>query len=769
MALGIICLTVSNTSLLVGPAGVATDHLVTLYLRSLGKNIDHISYLDYQYYRENNHVFTDMAALPEEVGVIRVGFGAPGQSQKSLVTVTDNSVSDNYFSVLGLNPYLGRFFAASDHKSGSGVAVMTYSCWRRLGSDPHIVGKVVGPLSIIGVAPKEFTGSLFGINGDLLVPLSSNTLSSKREDRRLNLLARLKPGVSRVQAQADISVLSHQLAAAYPKEDRDCAAIVTRASLLPPDAMPTAKLAIATLLIIVLMVLLIACANVANLLLALAIRRRQEATIKLSLGASRWRVIREFLREASIICAISSVLGYGIAAFVITRYSNFNIDVPMLGSYFFGLRLDLDFTVAAFTAVLMSVAILATGLPAALYASSPNLAQILSGEMVVGGKGKKMRMNALVVIQVAVCTLVLFGMGLCERSLYSLRHVNPGFETQSIIAMDIADSREDLNEAQRTALSQKARETVSTLPGVESATVGSLPLLSNENNIPVRLPGADKAVSVRWAICDEHYFTTFDIQVLAGRGFDPEDTASSPAVVVINKKMAEALWPGRDAVGRTLLIGDTQTQAVVVGVAANVRFGDLYEEPSPLLYYAQSQRPETSLLIVRTKGNPLLWTHSLVEGLRHAGIESPLDPMTFQNVENISLLPERIVAGCVTGLGALGMLLAAVGLFGAISYSVSARKKELGLRIALGAQPLQLLKMIFRETLSVAGTGTMIGIAFGVAVTVVARSHFYRIGVIEWSVLIPVGATMLAVSLAIAYVSARPWLRVEPMEAVRHA
>ncbi len=394
---------------------------------------------------------------------------------------------------------------------------------------------------------------------------------------------------------------------------------MTRASLLPPDAIPAAELAVAVLLTLVLLVLLIACANVANLLLALAIRRRQEATIKLSLGASRGRVIREFLREAALICAISSVLGYALAAVAIARYSNFNIDVPMLGPYFLGLRLDLDFTVVAFTIVLMSIAILATGLPAALYASSPNLAQILSGEVVVGGTSKKILLNALVVVQVAVCTLVLVGMGLCERSLYSLRHVNPGFKTQNIIALDISEAHYDLPEAQRIALSEKARQIVVTLPGVESATLGSLPLLDNENDVGVRLPGADKPVPIRWGVGDEGYFNTFGIQVLAGRGFDSGDTASSPAVVVINQKMAETLWPGRDAVGRSLLIGDGLQKASVVGVVANAKYGDLYEEPLPFFYYSQSQRQETEPLIVRTKSDPGVWTRSVVKGLRECG------------------------------------------------------------------------------------------------------------------------------------------------------
>lgn len=242
MTIEVICLGISNTSLLVPPAGVSAHRLVTIYEQAQHKGIDHISYPDFQYYRDTNHVFTGMAAFAEEISAGRMGFGASGQSQKPLVMVSSNPVSENYFAVLGLKPFLGRFFDDADKNSKTPVAVMTYSCWRRLGSDSNIVGKTIGSSFIIGVAPKEFTGSLFGINGDLLVPLSGNSVSNRRNDRHLYLLARLKQGMNRSEAQADMSVLSRQLAASYPKEEAGRTAVVTRASLLPPDAIPSAEL-----------------------------------------------------------------------------------------------------------------------------------------------------------------------------------------------------------------------------------------------------------------------------------------------------------------------------------------------------------------------------------------------------------------------------------------------------------------------------------------------------------------------------------------------
>ena len=227
-------------------------------------------------------------------------------------------VSDNYFAVLGIRPYLGRFFAAGDDQTKAPVAVMTYSCWKRLGADPNIAGKTVAGTTILGVAPREFTGSFYGLNGDLLMPLSKNSNNSdwfaQRDSRQLFLIARLKPGVSRRQAQAEMAALAGQLATAYPKDDKNRTAVVTRATLLPPDGLKTAELVTGILMAVVLLVLLIACSNVANLLLAIAVARRQEAAIKLALGAPRGRLIREFLRESAILCAASAALGYAIAA-----------------------------------------------------------------------------------------------------------------------------------------------------------------------------------------------------------------------------------------------------------------------------------------------------------------------------------------------------------------------------------------------------------------------------------------------------------------------
>jgi len=253
-------------------------------------------------------------------------------------------------------------------------------------------------------------------------------------------------------------------------------------------------------------------------------------------------------------------------------------------------------------------------------------------------------------------------------------------------------------------------------------------------------------------------------------GFDSTDHSKSPLVTVINRKMADEFFPGQDPIGRTISAGEPARTFTVVGVAGNGKYDDIDESPRPFLYYALSQDyQETIDIVARTHGDPNLWVKPLAQSLTALGLKVMIRPVTLQGWMNLTLLTQRIAAGCVAALSALGLLLAVIGLFGVISYSVSERKKELGIRVALGARPVQLLQMILRQILLLTGVGVAIGLVLGIAGTLVFRSQLYGIGAIEWVVLLPVGAAMLAVSTLVAWWSARPWLRVDPVEAIRHA
>jgi predicted permease len=771
MALAVVSLSVSNTLLILPPAGVDPGRLVTIYSRAPDEPIGEISYPDYKYFRENSRVFTDIAAAPNSISV---NFQMDEHGE---VRIVSRPVSENYFVVLGLRPFLGRLFAPGDDQSNPPVAVMTYACWKRLGSDPKIAGRQIAGHTIIGVAPKEFTGSLYGLDGDLVRALSGveNTKDwmSQRDSRRLVLLARLKPGVSRRQAQAEMTALAAQLSAAYPKEDKNRAAVLTRASLLPPGAMADAEMATAIVMALVLLVLLIACANVANLLLSAAVGRQQESAIKLALGAPRGRLIGEFLWDSGIVCASGGALGYAIAALAIARYSIITIPLPMYGSYSIGLNLHLDATVMAATLALVAIATLSSGLAPGLYASSPRLAQTLSGEIVVGGTGKNARRNALVAVQIAVCTLVLVGMGLCQRNLYNLHHVDTGFSARNLVAETVMPKNEGFSDPRGKQLYDDLRREVSAVPGVEAVTLASeLPLSMDggDGDVPVQYPDGGKKISIGEGVVDDRYFSTIGMRVLAGRTFNSGDREGGPDVIVINQKMAEMFWPGLDPVGKTVLIGEPARTETVAGVVANGKYGSLDEDTKPFFCRALSQHYRGAMrVIARTKGDPRLWVEPLARTVRKLGLMAPMRPATYGDWMGVTILPDRIAAACLEVLGGLALLLALMGLSGAISYSVSERKKELGIRVALGARPWHLAKMIVCQTCWVAGAGIVSGIGLGVAGTISLRSQFFGIGAVEWTVLVPVSAGMLGVALAVAYLSAKPWISVDPLEAVRHA
>jgi predicted permease len=767
MALGVLALSMSDTALLAPPSGSDADRLVTIYERAPDDATGHISYPDYQYLREHNHVFSDVAAAPNSIGLSESRDDS-GRETK----VVSRPVSENYFSVLGIRPYLGQLFGPGEDRKGAQEAVMTWSCWKRLGSDLHIVGKSIAGRTITGVAPPEYTGSLYGVTGDLMENLGGGDRAwqSDREAHGLVLTARLKPGVTLERAQAEMTALAGQLASAYPKEDKGRAAIVTRATLLPPDAIPDMQWITGVLVALMLLVLSIACANVANLLLAAAVGRRHEAAIKLAIGAPRGRLIRGFLMEGAALCVVSGALGYAIAAAVAAQFTALKVTLPMFGAVSTGLNLRFDGVVLALALVLVAIASLATGVAPALYASSPALAQMLGGEIVVGGTRRNARRNALVIVQIAVCTLALVGMGLGQRNLYNLRHTDLGFSARNLMAVTVFLRGEGYDEARGKPFLNTLRATTAAMPGVQSVTLASgLPLLGS-SVVDLQMPGKPEPMHVGHTVVDSAYFTTIRLPILAGRAFDRSDGESAPPVAIVNRKLAETLWPGKSAVGQTLMAGKPARPCIVVGVAADSKYEALDEPRSPFLYYPLSQHYDLSVTVIaRTSGDPKLRVAAFRQAMRGLGLKIAIDPVTFDQWVDLDLFFERIAAASAGILSALGLLLAMIGLLGAVSYSVGERKKELGIRVALGARQGQLLAMVLRQTAIIAGAGIAIGALLGVGATALLQSQLYRMSAVEWTVLLPVSAAMMTICLVMAYISARPWLKVDPMEAVRHA
>jgi predicted permease len=779
LALGIVAFGMFDAALLRPPAARGPGRLVSIYTSPKPGAFEHTSYADYVYLRDHNNVFSGLAAFP--YGVSK-GFISIGDRNEMAMT---NAVSDNYFEVMGIKPAIGRLFAPGDDARKEQVAVLTYSYWQREGADPQIIGRTVTsnrtPLTIIGVAQKGFTGPVFGFGADIITPLAASATPdylTNHEDRRVDPVGRLKPGVTLAQARVQVMSLWGQLAAAYPRADKNLTVATLPTTVMHPEQIPDAKLIAGVVLLIMLMILMIACANAANLLLAIATGRRQETLIKAALGASRGRIIRDFLKESAILCAISGALGYLLAFVALDSISQFNVNLPVFGAIELatGIAHNLrpDSSVAAFALALIALAAVTTGLAPALHASTPMLARALSGEVVIGGTRKGVIRNTIVVMQVAICTLVLIGVGLCWLSLANLRHVDPGFSSRNLVAVMIYLEANNIKKPQGLKLYDDLRRGVLETHGIESACLtDGADIGGDESRDEVHFPDRPEPaqpIVIRYGIVDDQCFSTFGIRLLAGRTFDSSDRENAREVIVINRKMAETYWPGQDPLGKTVRIENGNRTVSVVGVAADGKYGDMDQPTHPFLYFALSQHYQDALitLIARTHGDPKQWIQPIAQVPRRLGLKMFFEPGTLDTWMNLSMFLPIVILRCVVALSAIALLLAIVGLYGTIFYSVSERRREIGIRVALGAVPRQLFSMVLQRTALIAGIGVITGTALGIAATVLLRSQFFGIRAVEWYVLAPVAVSMILLAAVVAIAAARPWIRMNPLEAIRH-
>jgi macrolide transport system ATP-binding/permease protein len=782
MAAGAVGFSVFNALLLRPPAVPAPEQLLSVYASTPTEEFSGANYDDYKYYRDNNHVFSDVLAFPYSVSVRPLTY--EGRIKSGLT----NAVSDNYFSLLGVQPILGRLFTRGEDDKPSSIAVLSYSYWTRLGSDPHIAGKTVSigrvQLSIIGVAPKSFVGTIFSDLPDIWYPLSIDAAVNQlpqdwRADRtvhNLGLIGRLKPGVTHSQALADMQILAKQLAEANPQTDKDRIARLTETTMLPVDSVSSAKIISAILFAIVALVLFAACSNVANLLLALASARRHEILVRAAMGATRVRLIRQALLDSTVIAAGGGTLGFLLAWLGLRQLMQFKPYVPGIGVVPVTIDFRPDIRVALATVLLVFVAGLATGLVPGLYSSSPNLAGALSGEIAVGGTRKGRIRSALVIVQVAVCTVVLIGVGLCFQSMSNLQHVDLGFSAGNIAILSSNLETNGYSEEQGRTILAKMRDSASQIFGVEAVTLASnLPLSQDGgHDEQVHVEGSQttsqQAATISSLAVDENYFSTLGIPVLAGRAITAADAAKAPAVIVINHFMAEKYWPGQSPLGKTVRSEDGNQVATVVGVVGDGKYVDIDEPTRPFMYYALNQRYQSTVyLMARTHGKPNQWLTPMSEALQKIDPQLSFQTLTLDDWKDLSLYIPRATLVCTSVFGGLAFLLAAVGLYGAVFYSVSERKKELGIRVALGAAPLDLWKMILRQTSIVTAAGVCLGILSGIIVSTLVRSQLYGIHPVEWSVFLAVALIMGAMTVLTAYSAARPWMRADPMDSVRHA
>ena len=751
------------------------------------------SYADFLDLKAQNTVFTEMMGYSPMMAPLSLG----DRSRIALGQV----VTSNHFTMLGVQPFLGRLLVpADDEPSAPRVVVIAHRMWQReFGADTAIAGKSLTlrgqAYTIAGVAPASFTGVVplltpelwlpirqveevepAGINDSVPSPVGKTKLE-RRGMRWMFVKGRLKPGASVAQANANVAVIGTQLAAANPvtNHDRKMAAIATEdVRLLVPQAGGVLSIGAAGLMAIVGLVLLIACANVAGMLLARASARRREISVRLAIGASRARLVQQLLVEGLLLGVFGAIAASGLAWAMVQTLQTIQLPLPV--NVAFDLRIDAR--VLSFSLLIAIGTGLLAGLLPALKASSPSLVNDLRGDAPtskVGGRRFALR-DALVVSQVALTAVLLVVAGLLLRSLGASQHAEVGFETRGLAAIALDTDMVRYEPARGLEFWRQALARVQTLPGVSSAGLVSptLPFTFNFNQTELRIdnrtyPEGQRGEIIENVSVSPDYLSTLGVPVKDGRGIDATDIAGAPDVAVVNETMARKFWPNESPVGHTFQVAVTKRTHRIVGVVADHKRHGVLEQPSPFVYYAAAQRPTRyNFLLARTSGDAT----TLVSDIRREllAMEPGLVFMSSNTMEQnlgLSLMPARVGAMLATAFGGLGTLLAAIGLYGVIAFSVARRTREIGLRMAMGARPERVMAMVMRQGFSIVAIGLVVGGVLAAVVAFALQRVLYGVQPLDplaWGLAFTV--MVLAAGLA-NFVPARRAMRIDPMTALR--
>ena len=731
----------------------------------------------YQDVRDQAKSFSGVAAYNE---LVPASIGAKGEPER----VWGQAASANFFDVLQIPMTLGRGFTKEEEQQQ--VVVLSHRLWQRhFASDPAIAGKVVvlsgHPYTVVGVAPAGFRGVDMILDSQFWVPLGHITdLVTNLQDRHsrnmhwLRLIARLKPGVSRTQAGAELGTLAQRLAIAYPATDKGNKFPFEQAGSLPPREKPTFLLFLAALLFVVLLVLCIACANVANLLLAQTAGRQREMAVRVAVGATRIRILRQMILESMLLSLAGGVLGVLLSLWATQALSAFRIPAPIP----LDLTLTVDWRVLAYTFALSVGAGLFFGIAPAWAASRPKLTNALKGEDPLARPGSRLTLrNLLIVGQVAMCVILLTATGLFLRSLQQAATIDIGFRANGIVSLSV-DPRINGYSAERTVqLLADIRRRVAVLPGVISVvTTDSIPLnggnRSDDFHAQSSAASSEPDPIVELYMVTPGYFEAMGIPRLAGRDFSNETVTSGPKAAVIDEAFAQRIFGSENPIGQSVLGGGVTYQ--VIGVVGNIKSRTLGEETRPVLFRALDQTVAYDpafmgySVLVRSAGNPTeivaavrSQIHSLDPGLAVYNIQS-----MQEHLRDAFVLP-RVAATLFGVFGAIGLILAAVGLYGVMSYSVSRRTREIGIRMALGARVGQVQQLIVREGMVPAAIAIAVGMPAAYALSRLFTSVLYGIHNDDPATYAAVPVFLAVVALFACWLPARRASRVDPQVVLR--
>ncbi len=755
-------------------------------------NRNTFSYPMYRDFRDRNTVFDGIVASFTPSLTLTVD----GEAER----VNGELVSGNYFDVLGVRPIAGRTLTPDDDRAanGSQAAMISYGYWmRRFAGDRRVLNRSIGlngyPMTIVGIAPPGFFGIAIGQSSDVFVPVTLKSQMTptwddleNRRSRWLVLMARLKPGVSTVQAEAAMNVLYRQIneqevklleGASAKARDRFVAKhlFVKGGAKGPSDLRQQFSTPIVVLMGMVGLVLLIACANVANLLLARGAARQKEVAIRLALGASRTVIVRPRLVESLLLALAGAASGlplaWGATALLVRALPSQSVEQTLSATP--------DARVVAFAIVISMVTAVLFGLAPALQSTRPALTATLKDEAsgVVGGTGHARFRKALVIVQVGLSILLLAGAALFARSLYNLKNLNPGFDPEHLLAFAVDPTLSGYSRERSIRFFHDLQERIAAIPEVRAVSTSVIPLLTDSewrSSVTVEgyeaKEGADMNPDVNSV--GPQYFATMRQSLVAGREFTDRDVDGAPKVAIINEAIARYFFGDGNPIGRRLGMRKSNANDMeIVGVVKDSKNTNLREEPKRIVFLPVAQTDELNEMTfyARARGDAAVVTGAVRHAVRQLDANLPIYGMkTMTTQVDESLFIERMVAGLSVAFGVLATLLAAIGLYGVMSYSVAQRTREIGIRMALGAERGPVLWLVLREVavLVVAGVGVGVPVAIGLGRLV--QSQLFDLSATDPFALGIATVLLAIVALLAGYLPARRATRVDPMLALRY-
>jgi predicted permease len=765
----------------------AAEQIVALVIKSGDSSLGALgfSYPQFEEFREQTAPICDVFG---SATAWRLNFTAEGHSD----TLTIGGVSSNYFSALGVKPALGRLVlpGEGEHPGEPAIVVLSYSFWqRRFGGDPQVIGKQVRvggkPATVVGVMQKEFRGQFTVFEMDAYAPLSTvfdqssaSNFWNSRDIHLMLVLGRLKPGVTLAQAQSRFDVVSQRLAAQYPVTDKDLSVRVMDERLSRPIPYANNAFIVFSGLFLILggLVLLLACTNIANILMARASVRQREMAIRAALGGARYRLVRQMLTETMLTTLLGGIAGVTIGAGLSHLASSTHLaNIPVRLGFGFDWRVFVyALAVVVFTAI-------AAGLSPALRATRADVNTVShqGGRADAGGKARHKVRGDLMAAQVAGSLTLLVVAGLFVRSLSAVEYMDIGFDPNQLLNVRLDPSVNNLSETQTKEFYRALVTTVRTLPGVQSASLASaVPIayaLGKESlyieGRPV--PPGQKAPDVMFNSVDAPYFETLRIRVLLGRAFMDADSETSPRVAVVNETMAQHFWPNENPIGKRFsLTSDAGPFVEIVGVARDGKYRVLAEDPQPYFYVPLTQHfTAQRTLQIRSEMPPESLAPIVQHEIQALDANDPIEEIQTMRESlggTLGYFIYRLGASLAATMGLLGLLLAVVGVYGVVSYAATQRTQELGIRMALGASPRQILTLLLRQGAQLVAAGLLFGLV-GAWLLTRAMSHML-VGVSPSDPLtyVSVAALLSFITLLACWIPAGRAMRVDPMVALRY-